>query len=452
MKKKYHKAIRETLPILSSCTSRSSLGQRLLASIAALLLSASPALMADDTRHPPEHPAQSDPGRPEVHRVVPGDTLWGIAERYFDNPFEWYFLQQANTINEPTLLQPDTVVDLALKDAFPLSVLYLYGDAWRVEEGEKVLLEQGVVVNEGDTLETGRGASLTLEMSDGARAVVPSNSRVMVHRDGERGIRLTLEAGGVESQVPSRHNKSRPYNIETRSGVLGVRGTRFSVSYADDATLSSVYEGRVAVQDQQLGERAQVSAGQGTRVSRDGDIDVVGLLMPPDILDAEPLAGGDLAVRVRSMRLADGYQAQLTRDAQALDLVAEQRSSDPQFTFSSVPSGDYYLRVAAVGYEGIVGNYAQLPVQHVMEGVSVSREGEIWRFNWTRQAEISYTLELAVDAAFEKVLISYPPVTTGVLNVRNVPQGRVFWRVVRLDAQGNVASVIDSGRLDDSGQ
>lgn len=384
--------------------------------------------------------------------MVPGDTLWDIAERYFDDPFEWYFLQETNTIDEPVLLQPDTMVDLTLKDAFPLSVLYLYGEAWRIENGRKEVLRQGIVVNEGDTLETGRGASLTLEMSDGARAVVPSNSRVTVHRDGERGIRLTLEAGGVESQVPSRHNESRPYNIETRSGVLGVRGTRFSVSYADDATFSSVYEGRVAVQNRKLAERAKVSAGQGTRVSSDGNIDVVPLLVAPDILSAEPLAGGDLAVMVRPIAQADGYQAQLTRDAQALDLVAELRGSDPRFTFSTVPSGSYYLRVAAVGPKGVVGNYAQLAVRHVIEGVSVSRQGEVWRFNWARQAGTPYTLELAADEAFEKILISYPPMTTGALNVRNVPQGRVFWRVARLDEQGNVASVIDSGRLDGSGE
>lgn len=450
MKKSHHKAIRDTLPTLSTYTPRSSPGHLLLASIATLLLSAPITLMADDA--PPEYLAQSDPGRPEIHRVVPGDTLWDIAERYFDDPFEWYFLQETNTIDEPFLLQPDTIVDLTLKDAFPLSVLYLYGEAWRIENGRKEALRQGVVVNAGDTLETGRGSSLTLEMSDGARAVVPSNSRVAVLRDGERGIRLTLEAGSIESQVPSRHNESRPYNIGTRSGVLGVRGTRFSVSYADDATLSSVYEGRVAIQSQQRAERAQVSAGQGTRLSSDGDIDVVALLIAPDILSAESLAGGYLAVMVRPMALADDYQAQLTRDEKALDLVAEQRSSDPRFTFSDVPSGSYYLRVAAVGSRGVVGNYAQLPVRHVIEGVSVSRDGAIWRFNWAREAGTPYTLVLAADEAFEKKLIRYTPVTTGVLSVRNVPQGRVFWRVARLDAQGNVASVIDSGRLDDSGE
>ena len=404
--------------------------------------------MADETRHLAGHlAAQSGSDGPSVHRVRPGDTLWDIAERYFDDPFEWYFLQQTNTIGEPVLLQPDTMIDLTLKDAFPLSVLYLSGDAWRVENGRKDALQQGVVVNEGDTLETGREAALTLEMSDGARAVIPSNSRVKVNRDGARGIRLTLEAGGIESQVPSRHNKNRPYNIEINSSILGVRGTRFSANYTEGSALSSVYEGQVVVQNSQRQQGPQVSAGQGARISSNGDVDVVELLAAPDILRTDSLAGGDLAVRVKPMAAASDYQAQLTRDTEALKLVADQRSPDPRFMFSSVPAGSYSLRVAAIDAKGVVGNYAQLPVLHVAEGISVSREEGVWQFDWARQANIPYTLELAADEAFESILISYPPVTTGKLRVRNVPQGNVFWRVAKLDAQGDIARVIDSGRL-----
>ena len=452
MKKNHHAPARDTLPTTPPCTLRSSFGHLLLASIATLLLSTSPGTVADQARHATGRlAAQSTSGSPSVHRVMPGDTLWDIAERYFDDPFEWYFLQQTNTIDEPVLLQPDTIIDLTLKDAFPLSVLYLYGDAWRVENNRKDALQQGVVVNEGDTLETGRSASLTLEMNDGARAVIPSNSRVKVNRDGERGIRFTLDAGGVESQVPPRHNRKRPYNIEVNSRVLGVRGTRFSASYTGDTTLSSVYEGRVVVQNQKRKQLAQVAAGQGTRISSNGDVDVVDLLVAPEILRIDSLAGGDLAVTVKPIAAAGDYQAQLTRDTEALNLVADQRSPDPRFLFSSVPAGNYSLRVAAIDSKGVVGNYAQLPVQHVAEGVSVSREDAVWQFDWARQADISYTLELAVDDAFESILISYPPVTTGKLKVRNVPQGNVFWRVARLDAQGNIANVIDSGRLDDSG-
>ncbi|XGA80593.1 FecR domain-containing protein [Halomonas sp. CH40] len=388
---------------------------------------------------------------PKVHKVMPGDTLWDIAKRYFDDPYEWYFLQQVNTIDEPVMLQPDTLVDLTLQDAFPLSVLYLYGDAWLIEGSQRLALEQGIVVDEGDIVETGRGASLTLEMSDGARAVVPSNSRVMVSRDGERGIRLILEKGEVESQVPSRQNPGRPYNIQTTSGVLGVRGTRFAVGYGGDAVLSSVYEGKVAVQSQQMSERAQVAAGQGTRISQQGDIDVVGLLAAPELLSATSLAGGDLVVLIKPIAPASSYRAQLARDAQSLDVVADQRSITPEVIFPELPAGEYYLRVAAVGSLGVVGEYSQRLIQHFSTGVTVTREGDAWRFDWKRQNDTPSRLELAFDETFERPLISYPPVTTGALLLRQVPDGEIFWRVVKLDGEGNVASVIDSGLLDASG-
>ncbi|NOG31364.1 LysM peptidoglycan-binding domain-containing protein [Halomonas sp. TBZ9] len=394
---------------------------------------------------------RQDEDRPKVHRVMPGDTLWDIAKFYFDDPYEWYFLQQVNTIDEPVLLQPNTLVDLTLQDAFPLSVLYLYGDAWLIEGGRKVALEQGIAVDEGDIVETGRGASLTLEMSDGARAVVPSNSRVMVNRDGERGIRLILVKGEVESQVPSRQNSGRPYNIQTTSGVLGVRGTRFTVSYGDAAVLSSVYEGKVAVQSQQMSERAQVAAGQGTRISQQGDIDVVGLLAAPQLLSVTSLAGGDLEVLVKPIAPASGYRAQLTRDAQSLDVIADQRSTAPEFIFPELPVGDYYLRVAAVGNQGVVGEYSQRLIPHFSTGVTVTREGDAWRFDWKRQNNTPHKLELAFDKSFDQPLISYPPATTGAVLLRQVPSGEVYWRVVKLDDKGNITSVIDSGLLDASG-
>lgn len=383
-----------------------------------------------------------------VHRVKPGETLWDIAELYFDNPDDWPFLQQINTIEDPGMLQPGTLVDIDIQDAFPLSVLYLNGDAWRVVDGRREPLEQGIIVDEGDVVETGRGASLTLEMSDGARAVIPSNSLVMVSRDGERGIRLILEQGEVESQVPSRQNSQRPYTIQTTSGVLGVRGTRFAVSHGDEAMVSSVYEGKVAARSQQAARRAQLNAGQGTRISDQGDIEVVGLLMPPELLDARSLAVGDLVVSVESVPQASRYRAQLARDATALDVIAEQRSTSPEFTFPSLPFEDYYLRVAAVDELGIVGEYSQDLIQHFSNGVSVERLDDAWRFDWQRQENTPSRLELSFDPSFDRPLVSYPPVTTGEILLRNVPEGDVFWRVVSLDDEDNVTHVIDSGALD----
>ena len=119
-------------------------------------------------------------------------------------------------------------------------------------------------------------------MRDGARAVVPSNSRIVLKREGERGITFQLEHGEIESYVPTNRMRRRAYNIETTAGVLGVRGTHFRASYTDEALLTSVYEGNVAAQHRVDTAEASINEGEGARVDEAGGIQVVQLLPPPE--------------------------------------------------------------------------------------------------------------------------------------------------------------------------
>lgn len=47
--------------------------------------------------------------RQTTHRVVDDDTLWDLAESYYDNPFEWRRIWEANrsSIADPNLIYPD---------------------------------------------------------------------------------------------------------------------------------------------------------------------------------------------------------------------------------------------------------------------------------------------------------------------------------------------------------
>ena len=394
----------------------------------------------------PETSAQ--PSRsPAVHRVRSGDTLWGIAEQYFKDPQKWMFIQKANGITAPRRLKPGTLVDLEEGDAFPLSVLYLYGEAWQVSAGHKRALEQGATIKEGARIETGKGASLTLVTRDESQVVVPSNTRVVVKREGGLGIRLVLEKGEVDSRVSPRDNKNRPFNIETESGVLGVRGTRFVAEATDEATLSSVYAGSVAALQDKV-ESTILKAGEGARVGDDGSLDVVKLLSAPEILATTTHADKSLQVELQPPQRAAGFQATLSRDEKGLENIAVQRSHSPLLVFTGIPQGDYYLRVAAIDSLGVVGRKAQTAIEHRHKGVSVSHDGDAWRLSWFRQPTDRHALELATTSSFEKLLKRYTPFSTGPILLRQVPDRQIFWRVVTLDDRGDVASVIDSGRFD----
>lgn len=407
-----------------------------------------PLLLADSLRSDTLAESQDSP---TVHRVMPGDTLWSIAEDHFGNTQQWSLIRDINAIQDPSQLRPGMLVDLEKKDAFPVSVHYLFGQAWQVEGDNKQMLEQGQMIHEGASLETGRGASLTLETSDGSRVVVPSNTRVMLKRESKLGIRLVLDKGEVDSRIIPRDNKNRPFNIKTDSGVLGVRGTRFIAEAARQATLSSVYEGSVAAQSaQQGGERGRISSGEGARAGNDGSLEVVDLLPAPEVRDAQSMLDGKFVVTFGPSDSAHGYQATVSRDAEGLENIVTKRTTSSRLVLDDLAEGDYFLRLAAIDALGIVGEYRQQAIEHRPQGVSLTNTGDTWRINWRRQSSDRHALEMATQPSFNKVMLRYQPSSTDAVVLQGLPEERLFWRVVRLDDAGNVASVLDSGLIDET--
>ncbi|MFC7370016.1 MULTISPECIES: FecR family protein [Vreelandella] len=385
------------------------------------------------------------------HRVVPGDTLWDISERYYGTPNEWPLLQQLNTISQPTKLQPNTVVDLGAFDPFPLTVLYRSGEVWIVEEANEIHLTRGDTVHVGATVQTGAGSSVTLQMRDGARAVVPSNSRVVLQREGERGITFYLEEGEVESYVPPNRTQRRAYNIETNAGVLGVRGTHFRARYVDNTLLTAVYDGNVSAQSRISAEQASVSRDEGARISTAGDIRVVPLLPPPDDVQITSFAPDGIQANVLSPRPGATYRAQIADDPDFLNILQEQRSRDGQHSFTGLMPGFYHLRVSAVDELGIEGRSAAFVVLHNDHRVSVVREGGAWIFEWAYLAQQTYRLQLAEDSEFSTILLNYEAKHRGPLKVSRLPESVVYWRVVSENERTGVTEVIDAGTLNGPG-
>jgi hypothetical protein len=78
----------------------------------------------------PKTPIAIKPDAPDRYVVVPGDTLWGIAQRYTDSPWRWPELWDMNKdqISNPHLIYPGNVIvidrargRLALADTVKLS-------------------------------------------------------------------------------------------------------------------------------------------------------------------------------------------------------------------------------------------------------------------------------------------------------------------------------------------
>lgn len=388
----------------------------------------------------------------DTHQVMPGDTLWDISEYYYGTPDEWPALQQVNAITDPFKLQPDTLVELSAFDPFPLSVLYRSGDAWLVEENSESLLMSGDLIEVGSVIQTGPGSSLTVQMRDGARAVVPSNSRIVLKREGERGITFQLEQGEVESYVPKNRMRRRAYNIETNAGVLGVRGTHFRASYADETLLTSVYEGNVAAQHRVNTAEASIDQGEGARVDGTGGIQVVALLPPPENVTISSLPNEAIQVYISSPMQGQAFRAQVASDPNFLTIMRDQRSQSSQIQFVPLSPGFYHVRIAAIDELGIEGESAIFVIHHHGNQVSVNQEEDAWIFEWLHKAQTNYRLQLAADHQFTQVLLNYEPQNNGPLRISRLPGNEIFWRVVSLDERTGMTVVLDTGTLNDSGK
>ena len=51
-----------------------------------------------------------------VHRVIPGDTLWDIAARYLDDPFQYPELARLSQIRNPDLIYPGDIIHIIRKE------------------------------------------------------------------------------------------------------------------------------------------------------------------------------------------------------------------------------------------------------------------------------------------------------------------------------------------------
>ncbi|MFK3794553.1 FecR domain-containing protein [Pseudomonas piscis] len=262
----------------------------------------------------------------------------------------------------------------------PATVEHLTGEAWKLDaKGRETALEEGMDIDEKESVKTSPSAFVSLSLGDGSRVVLPSSSQVTLRLNEQYGIpQLVLEQGQIESYVIKRNSDHDRFQIVTPVGVLGVRGTHFRVRNDDQQSLVEVLNGQVAVNrdeeaitppsprsrkrvvDKPAGPQpgeVQVMARQGMRVRKEGELKPVQLLAAPRLLGQAGQTGALPAWQLILEPLpgARRYRAQVATDKDFLNIKQEQFSSTPQVNFIGLQAFFYHVRLSAFDEHGLEG-------------------------------------------------------------------------------------------------
>ncbi len=208
---------------------------------------------------------------------------------------------------------------------------------------------------------TGAGSTAWIGLADGSRLRLSENSLLFVgrlHLDDklERVVRLKLVSGDLEAQVRSG-GASSVFDISTRFGTAGVRGTRFRLSAGEGGTRLETLEGSVALAGTDAQPALVIAGGQGATLGRQGEAAPAPLPGAPTAtapLEGPLKAGGALAWQ--AVEGAKGYTVDLSRDAEFTYDVRHLESAQPTLALDAgTEAGKWYWRVAAVGADGFVG-------------------------------------------------------------------------------------------------
>jgi len=383
--------------------------------------------------------------------VQPGDTLYDLAERYMIRPGDALQVARLNRVVEPRRLRPGTTLRIPVRllrtEPVAARLAAYRGDVTVTAPAGPLTPVIGLVVPEGSRLTTAAGAFLTVEMPDGARITLPSQSRVVLDRarrvllTGDIQRRLTLEAGRSSSVVPPAPTPGSSFIIQTPLTVSAVRGTEFRVGHDAEANRSTleVVEGAVGAQASYESGETLVPQAFGRRADATGASAPQALLPGPKLLNpGQPQDEPELRFNLVPVDQAQSYRAQLATDAGFVDILAESESDSPTLTFASVPNAIYFLRLTALGSGGLEGlpeiyaierrlNAIGLEPPAGLEGVDRS-----FLFRWSDAGDgvASFRFQLAANAEMEGPIIDEPGLTERQISVAELPAGVYYWRVL----------------------
>lgn len=390
------------------------------------------------------------------HTVVPGETLWSIAEQHTGDAARWPVLQRANRLANPHMLPVGQVLVIpAAAGALPAaeaSVLFVHGDVWATWPGgqQAGALRAGVSVPEGTVIEVREHAFVRFKLPDGSAFGLSAGSKARLERlrrdnDTQQSqTMIHMLSGRVESEVvPRVHPKTR-FDVHTPMAVASVRGTRFGVSASPDDATSDVSAGRVSVRSLiNRRETTTLVAGEGARVAATGGLKRAKLLPAADLssLTADWEDGEFVPFALPAQAQAQGYRMRLLRSDTVGAVLREAWAKEPEVMWQALDDGQYTLAVQSLDSTGLLGQTAEhnfrvmaTPAAPLYRQPAAGARvvGPSLTLRCTELLDVSgYRIQVAADGTFRQPLVDINA-KDRCEHVAQLAPGQYHWRVASL--------------------
>ncbi|MBL0172065.1 MAG: FecR domain-containing protein [Gemmatimonadaceae bacterium] len=153
-----------------------------------------------------------------------------------------------------------------------LGVVIVYGMKMLNEGGVDIAVTKALAADDARTLSSQRGQRGTVDLSDGSKAKIGSDSKLRLPVEFG-GTMRTLQLTGTASFTVAA-GQPLPFTVRAANVIITATGTQFTVlAYEEDsAVVVSVDEGSVSVRTKDVNGETSVAAGKAVRVAMDGSV------------------------------------------------------------------------------------------------------------------------------------------------------------------------------------
>jgi hypothetical protein len=256
--------------------------------------------------------------------------------------------------------------------------------------------------------------AVTITLEAGAMARWMRPSKLPTETNGwTRGFHLVLLDGELEVRMPPGPKGAHAFLVQTRHGTLTDWRGQLHVMVHDDTTAAAIYEGALVVGSNGMG--FPVYDGAGIVMHRGVNPDKTrGIPAAPRWTGGA--AGGGFAVVARTeqaaldfqwepVAAARSYRVEVATEPTMVRVAQRTTTADAHFSLAGIDSGARWIRVRAVGAEGIVGEWSATRASHVIrydvpEGAVVGRDGALVL---PQGASVTLSDADGVEVAYENV-------------------------------------------------